>query len=406
LILINIQIKEQSNNAVILSSPPAIASRSTAREINRRSIMNIIYHNDGVSRAKLAEVMGLSKPAVSDCVADLISLGFVEEKHMGEASSNGGRRPVMLYFNGSRSYIGVVDLSLQKPVCAIGDLGFQLAGLKRIMIDREATADEKRQCVVETFKEILSAKNIPAQKMEHIIISHPGIIGNDNLPHFAEERHHAWTEIDLKSHLERHFDVPVLLENDVRLAALGEVHLGQDELQENIIYVKCGIGLGAGIIMDGKLYSGLHRSAGELGSFITSYGRRVEDVVAMEGLLRHIQELLHQVGRKSELCFAKVEEMVKGGDSLVKQGVRYIGQELGRTIYNASIMLDIPTVILGGDYLKLGDTLFDGIEEGMPQTFLARPKVFGSTLKESAGIFGGLVLGRNEIFMQKQLLSN
>jgi predicted NBD/HSP70 family sugar kinase len=401
------ELMEQHNSIAVTSgTPPAAASRSTVREINRKVVMDVISRNDGICRAELAKVLGLSKPAVADCVTDLISMGFVEERHTGAASNGGGRPPIMLHFNGLRSFIGVIDLSHQEPFCGVGDLNYQLIGLKKILIDEESSSSAKRQCFIDTLDEILSSKNIPNKKMECIVISTPGIIGKDNMSTFTGERHHAWTEIDLKPHLEKYYGIPVLQENDAKLSALGEVNLSIEKLEEDIIYVKCGVGIGAGIILGGKIYYGNHRSAGELGSFITNYGRRVGDVTDMEGLLQHIQELSQQAGRvKSNLSFENIVKMVKDGDSVATQGVRYIGQELGRAIYNASIIFDIPTVIVGGDYLKLGDVLFDAINEGMPQTFLTRPKIYRSTLKESGGIFGGLVLGKKEIFMQKQLLS-
>lgn len=396
------EVKEPGK-ATLMSNPlPVAANRSTSREINKKALIDVIHRENGISRADLAKALGLSKPAVSKNVAELIDRGIVKEKYIGKASTNGGRRPILLYFNSSHSYIGSLDLSLKEPVCAIGDLNFKIKGMRKIKIGRDVSAKKKRQSVVEAFEEILAEKSIPREKMEIIVISHPGVIGNDNQPHYVDERHHNWTEIDLKSHLEKRFGIPVILENDVGLSALGEVHLGEEKQNEDIIYVKCGIGLGAGVIVDRKLYKGRSRAAGELGSFITGYGRRVEDVVAMEGLLQHIQELLYQAGRKKNLDFSTVVEMATAGDSIINQGIRYVARELGKAIYNASIMLDIPTVILGGDYLLLGKAVFEGIEEGMPQTFLTRPEVSGSTLKETGGVIGGFVLGKDEIIKQIQ----
>ena len=393
------------SRATLISDPvPVSANRSTSREINKKALIDVIHRENGISRAELAKTLGLSKPAVSKNVAELIDLGIVEEKHIGEAGTSGGRRPILLFFNSSHSNIGSVDLSLEEPVCAIGDLNFQIQGMRKIKIDRHASSNKKRQSVVDAFEEILSEKSIPSQKMEIIVISHPGVIGNENKPHIVDERHHDWTEIGLQAHLEKHFGIPVVLENDVGLSALGEVHLGEIRQNEDIIYVKCGIGLGAGVIVDRKLYKGRGGAAGEIGSFITSYGKRVEDVVAMEGLLRHLKELLYQAGRKGDLSFSMAVEMVANGDELVNQGIRQIGQELGRAIYNASIMLDIPNVILGGDYLLLGDAVFEGIEDGMPQTFLTRPTVVASTLKETSGVIGGFVLGKDEIIRQVQIV--
>lgn len=376
-----------------------VADRSTSRAINQKALIDTIYRSNGISKAALAKELGLSKPAVSDNIADLIALGLVEEKGSGEASKNGGRRPTVLQFNSLLSYIGALDLSLQEPICAIGDLSNWIHSLKKINVDRNASAEEKRRCILDTFVSMLAELSIPKEKMGIIVISHPGIIGEDNEPKYVVESHRAWTGIDIKVHLEQHFNIPVLLENDNNLAAIGEMHHGHDEQLENLIYVSCGTGLGSGVIIGGELYRGCNRAAGEMGTLLDSSGKRIEDTVNIDGLLRRIEEVLHLDGQK--LTFPQVVDIVKTGDFRVNQVIYEVGREIGRVAYNSSLVLDIPTIVIGGDYLKLGQALFDGIEDAVSQTFYFRPKVVRSTLLESAGIFGSFIYGKNEILQQK-----
>ena len=380
-----------------------VADRSTSRAINQKALVDIIYHSDGIHKAALAKDLGLSKPAVSDNVAELINLGLVEERGSGESGKNGGRRPVILHFNKSLSYIGALDLSLREPVCAIGDLGHLVHSLKKIKIDRDAPAEEKRKCITDTFMSMLSELSIPKEKMEIIIISHPGILGDNNEPLHVVDSFHAWTNINIKSHLEQSFNIPVLLENDNNLAAVGEMHLGQDEKLQNLIYISCGTGLGAGVIINGELYKGFNRAAGEMGFMLDSHGRKMEDIVGIDGLLNHIGNVLDVDKRYERLKFSQVVDMAKSGNPVVNRCIREIGREIGRIIYNYSVLMDIPTIVFGGDYLKLGQSLFDGIEEAIPQTFYFRPRVVKSILMECASIFGGFVVGKDEILQRKLL---
>jgi len=381
----------------------SVADRSTSRSINQKALVDIIYRSNGVHKAALAKDLGLSKPAVSDNVAELIALGLVEERGSGESGKNGGRRPIILHFNKSLSYIGALDLSLREPVCAIGDLGNWVHGLKKININRDAPAEEKRKCITDTFLELLAEHNIPQEKMEIIVISHPGILGNDNEPLHVVESFHAWTDINIKSHLEQQFGIPVLLENDNNLAAVGEMHLGHEEMLQNLIYISCGTGLGAGVIINGELYKGFNRAAGEMGFVLDSNGNRIEDAVSIDGLLRRIGRSLDIDTGQEKLTFSKVVEMAGLGNPMVNQCIREVGREIGRIIYNYSVLMDIPTIVFGGDYLKLGQALLDGIEEAIPETFYFKPRVVKSILMESASIFGGFVLGKDEILQRKLL---
>jgi len=367
------------------------AGRSTSRIINQTAIADIIYRRSGsVSKVLLARELGLSKPAISANVFDLINAGLVEERGEGESSKNGGRKPIMLYFNYNYRYIGAFDFSLKEPVCAVGDLSHRILKLEKIHVDRDAPAGVKRQAIADTFKEILRSLNIPDEKLGIIVISHPGIIGDGNEVKYVDARHNPWTGIGLKSHLEKEYKVPLVLENDVKLSALGEMYESKD--LQDLIYVRCGVGLGAGVIVKGKIYDGVNRAAGEIGSFICSNGHRLEDVAAMDGLLERIGK---------GLTFKQVIELAKADDKDVAQAIGEIGGELGRAMYNSSILLDIPTIVFGGDYLHLGDALFNAFDKAVAQSFLPfRPTVVKSGLREAAGIFGGFVMGREQIIAQ------
>lgn len=377
------------------------AGRSTSRIINQTAIVDVIYRRSGnISKALLAKELKLSKPSVSANVLGLTDIGLIQEGGEGKSSSNGGRKPIMLYFNDQYRYVGAFDFSLKEPICAIGDLSHNILKLEKIKVDRDAPADDKRQVIADTFKAMLASLSISPEKLGIIVISHPGIIGENNDVRYVDTRHSPWTGIGLKSHLEQTYNVPIVLENDVKLSALGEMHESKD--LQDLIYVRCGVGLGSGLVMNGKIYNGINRASGEIGSYLRTDGRRLEDIVAMDGLLSRIAQLKNEVGLSEEaLTFKKVIELVRLGDKEATQTIREIGHELGRTIYNVSVLMDIPTVIFGGDYLHLGDLLFNAIEEVTAQPFLPfHPNVIKSSLREAAGIFGGFVLGREQIIQQ------
>lgn len=379
----------------------AVADRSTSRIINQRALVDIIYESAGISKAALAARLNLSKPAVSRNVADLISMGLVEEKGEGESGKNGGRKPIMLYFNKDHRYIATVVLSFEQPVCAIGDLNYNILNQRKTQADQGT--EGLMSHVAQAFDEMLNELSIPKEKLGLIVISHPGIIGWDNEVYYAEAFHLSRTGVGFKDYLQNYFGTPVLMENDMRLASIGEMTRGFDEQFENLIYVSCGIGFGASIIHEGRPYLGRNRASGEVGAFLMDDGRRVEEVVAMEGLLKRIAQVYSENGiKKKSPDFEEVVELSLSGDVLVNQVLRETGRILGNVIYNCSVLMDISTIIFGGDYSKLGPALFEGIDETVSRPFLPiHLKVLKSRVRESAGIYGGFVIGAGEILNKK-----
>lgn len=375
-----------------------VADRSASRMINQRAILDKIYQENGISKAKLAKDLGISKPAVASNVANLILTGLVQEKGTGEASVSGGRKPVMLFFNPSYCYIGVVDLSLQTPVCVVFDMGCRMIGMKKITMHSGASKENRRQCIREALIQTLMEVQIPSHRLGIIVISQPGMITDNNGTYYLSGRHYPWTELGLKSFLQQYFDVPVLIQNDVNLAAVGEVHFGTNVRLRDLIYLSCGIGLGAGIVIRGELYEGSSHAAGEVGVMLRSSGGCLEDSVVVEGLIDRTQKLYAEAGRHETVTFPMIVERLKHHDTLPEQAVYEVGRELGRVIQNTRALLDIPTVIFGGEYLELGPVLFQGMKDFIDTAPAARCEVIPSTLGNKAGLYGGCVVGKEKIF--------
>jgi len=369
------------------------ADSSTVRLINQNSILQTIYENEGISKADLATRLKLSKPSVSRNVYDLIEIGIVKEQGEGESAKSGGRKPTRLSFNKDFQYIASVDISMKRPICAVGDLRGNLLKMKKLDISRSAPEEQKRQSISEELNNLLAELCIPTEKLGLIIISQPGQIGANNEVIYIDSLHHPWTEIGLREYLQECFNTPILLRNEVQMAALGEMTMGDAKQFQSMLYVACGIGLGSSIIYKGELFQGENYGAGELGAFLMPDGRRLGQVVSMDGLLEHISGICNKV-----MDFEEVVERSLAGDTEVNRGLRDIGHILGQRIYNCCIMMGIPTVIFGGDYLKLGPAFIESIEETMNQSFFpTKLTIQKSSLNEAAGIFGTFVIARETI---------
>ena len=214
-----------NNQLTVLKDHFQGAGRSTSRVINQRAIVDRIYQENGISKAQLAKELGISKPAVTSNVESLISIGLVLEKGEGESTASGGRKPILLYFNQTHSYIGALDLSFPTPVCTICDLKFSIIGMEKIPLSYDDTLEEQKQCIKQAFLKILNDAGVPQEKLGIVIISQPGVSRDGTSTDFIGSRHHAWVEMGLRSFLEQELSAPVIIKNDVNLAAVGEGHL-------------------------------------------------------------------------------------------------------------------------------------------------------------------------------------
>lgn len=375
---------------------PSVPGRSSIRLINQHSIIAKVYFSSGISKAQIAKELGISKPAVTDNVKKLVDLGLIEEREEGQSGKKGGRKPILLYFNARYSYIGALDLSLQEPVCAISDLQYGLKGIKRVTVPKDAEPEQRRRTIADTFEQLLAEKEIPAEKLGIVVIIQPGVIGTENNAHYAFQQHHFWTEIGLDDFLRKHFSTEVLVRNDVNTAAIGEMNFGFAQPIRNLIYVSCGGGLGAGIILNGELYPGPRNAAGEIGSFLIPDGRTLEDTTAMSGMIKRAGILFKEEGRPQP-TFGELVSYAKKGDPLVQKLVYEIGRELGIALLNTCAVLDIDTVIVGGDYIQLGDRLFEGIEDIFESSSIFKPRVKSTDLAFMSGVYGSFVIGKDKI---------
>jgi len=368
------------------------ADSSTVRIVNQKSILQTIYDNEGISKADLATQLRMSKPSVSRNVYDLIEIGIIEEQGEGESAISGGRKPTRLCFNKDYRYIASVDISMNLPICAIGDLNGNILKLSKPNISRNAPAEEKRRRIADELQKLMAELLIPREKLGLIVIMQPGQISAFNEVIYVDAFHHPWTESGLKNHLEDTFNVPIVIKNEVQMAALGEMTTGIAKQSDSIIYVACGISLGSCIVYEGKLFQGENYGAGELGAFLMPDGRRLGEVVSTGGLLEHISKI------SGDIDFDEVVMKSLTGDESVNKGLRDIGHILGQCVYNCCIMMGISNVVFGGEYLRLGPAFIESVKETVNQPFFpTKLTIQRGSLNETAGICGTFVVARDAI---------
>lgn len=230
---------------------------------NRALVLQMIKNHGPISRADIAQKLGLTKGTVSSLVTELIDAKFCYETGPGESS--GGRRPVMLVFNKTCALAIGIDLGVNYILGVLTDLDGNIVNEKKINIS------------VDSYDQTLSyMKNIIYFLMANAPENHYGIIGiGIGVPGIVNKEGEillapnlGWKHIPLKVDLEEEFQLPILIENEANAGAYGEKCYGAGKDYEDIIYISAGIGIGIGFILNNELYRGANGFSGEMGHMI------------------------------------------------------------------------------------------------------------------------------------------
>src|SRR3984957_7853825 len=245
-------------------SPAKASPRPTSlRHINARELYLLLRANSPCSRADLVRLSGLSGPTVSRVIEYLEQRELVISVGFGE--SDGGRPPDRLSLN--QAYLCVAGLEIKDS--GIRVVLADLQGNRIAQWDSRLPSQKTPEKVVHTLvagvEKLLKRHSIAKRKLYAICASAPGIIdvstGNLIFAPFLKD----WGDIPLRKLLENAFEVPVIIDNESNLHALGERAYGAAKGEDHFVFLEAGNGKVAGIFINGMLYRGATGSAGEIG---------------------------------------------------------------------------------------------------------------------------------------------
>jgi len=227
---------------------------------NKSLVLDKIKNNSPISRAAVANQTGLNKGTVSSLVSELLEDHLIYESGPGESS--GGRRPVMLLFNNLAGYSIGIDLGVNYLLGVLTDLDGNISQ-EKVMTFKDLSYNEIEEQLFNTIDSLISSAPPSPHGIVGIGVGVPGIVDKSGEVLLAPNLN--WTNVNLKSILQKKYNLPVIIENEANAGAYGEKKFGAGKEFENIIYVSAGIGIGVGLILNGSLYKGSNGFSGELG---------------------------------------------------------------------------------------------------------------------------------------------
>jgi len=373
-------------------------------------IMEKLLKSNKRSRVNLAKKLEISKAAVADNVNKLLEAGIILETGQGKASKVGGRKPIFLEINKAFCYIVSVDLSFENPVCAIGNLHYELLHDITLSVPAGAKEEKRLEAVGKAIDELLSKISISRERVGYIIISSPGVVGEDEILHFSSPQFSRWTGMNIKAYLKERYQVPVVVKNDVNMALLAEMEMGKGKGYGNLAYITCGLGIGSGIALDYKLYEGENFAAGEIGYFIDrsslESGMNLEEEIHIGSILAEIEKdlkagkdsVLQNIGGPLE--FSHLVEGYHQGDRYLKDVFYEIGIKLGVAVANMVSLLDLRMVIFGGLYSEFHEDLLKGVERVVSKVEIINPVIETSLFRSKGSIYGSFIVGTEYVIRQ------
>lgn len=362
-------------------------------------LLQLLREGAAATRPQLAQLTGASRSAIAQRVDALLTAGLVVED--GATASTGGRPATRLRFRGDAGLALVGDLGATHARVGITDLDGQ------VLIERPADvaiADGPvavLDWLADRFDELLAELGRSADDVWGIGVGLPGPVEHASGRPVSPPIMPGWDGFPVPEHLAVRFPVPVLVDNDVNIMALGEHWTHWRSLADDLLLVKVGTGIGSGIVASGRIQRGAQGAAGDLGHVrvpgnddATCRCGNVGCVEAVAGG-QALADRMAAGGRDVRNARALAQLAVAGDHEAIRV-VREAGRVLGQVLAAAVNILNPGVIVIGGDVAAAHDQLLAGIREVVYQRSLPLAtqhlRLVHSQLGDGAGIRGASVM--------------
>ena len=388
------------------------------KSLNRSLILNLIREKGPISRAEIAKITKLTPPTVSNLVKELLESNLVIESDLGE--SQGGRKPTMLVINAKEFYVIGIDVGTKTIKGVVSDLNANIVIKKSLPISFPVTNDSFIDLMKTCIRQLLSISDIPLDKYIGIGVGMHGVVDVDTgTSLFAPNL--QLRNIPLKDELEKEFKLPVKIENDARAMALGESWFGNGNGADHIVCVNVGSGVGAGVIINGKLFHGEHFINGEVGHMTIDIngpkctcgnygclqtftsGPAIAERIRREISLGKKSIVADMVNGDLDMIDGKlIYEAALKGDPLSINALSEAGRYLGIGLTNLIHILNPKRIIVGGGVANANKFVLDSVRETIQIRCLTQSakqtEILLSKLGEDATAIGAVTLILQELF--------
>lgn len=370
------------------------------REANRRLVLNCIRQQGPLARVTIARRTGLSRTTVSSLVDALLHEGLVREGEPQSAPPSGGRRPILVHFNEAAGYVLGVDLGRTHYTVIAADLAAHELARESGPCNTDCGPEATLGLLVDALRTFASAHQITWDRVVGIGMGIPGPLDRLRRTLVSPPRMPGWHGVEIDRLLGRELHLPIYIGNDANMGALGESRFGAGRDVEVLTYVKVGTGIGCGLVMNGRVYTGSRGVAGELGHVtldedgpLCECGNRgcLETLAGGPAIVA--DALKHQSGVDAvrdagnagattgavgvasavgdAVDISDVVRAAQAGDAASRAAIERAGERLGIALAGVVNLVNPSLILLDGGVARAGELLIDPIRRAIAARSLA-----------------------------------
>jgi glucokinase-like ROK family protein len=387
-------------------------------------ILDDVRNAGSRSRAELVARTGLTRGVVARGVGELLDIGLVIESEMGP--STGGRPPRRISFRADAGYLLVADLGATSVDVAVTDLDGRILGHRDEPADVAAGPERCLARIEELFAELTAATRDLPGRLWGVGIGVPGPVEFRSGRPVSPPIMPGWDGYPVRERFAERYGAPVWVDNDVNILALGEWRSGIAVGHDNVVVVKIGTGIGAGIISNGRIHRGTQGAAGDVGhiqvvdaaSVVCRCGNvgclealaggaalaRDGQAAAVTGRSDRLRVALEQHGRVTAEDVARAASF---GDPVAVNLLQAAGHRVGLMLASVVNFFNPSLIVVGGGVAQSGDQLLAAIRETVYRRSLPLATrdlvVQRSSLGALAGVIGASAMVVEHLFARDSL---
>lgn len=381
---------------------------SLLRTINERSVLECIRGSGPISRAQLARACGLSKPTVSQALLALEGYRLV--RTAGRTSGGKGPTATLFEINSTAGWVVGIDVGHEYVRAAVADITGRVLTQRR-----QRTRARSAAAVIDAIGSVAGAvihdAGLTVRKVTVTVVGSPGVFGDGAHPVLAHNLP-GWERPGVLDAITEAIDAPVEFENDVNLAALGELRQGAGRGVDDFVYLHVGTGVGMGIVLQGELFRGATGAAGEIGYLPLAVADPHDPTSRRRGALESaigsagVLATATRMGMASPRTAAEVFDAAAAGDRAAVDTVAAVARGIALAVAAIVPILDPALVILGGGIGRNAGLLREPLEQELGAISPFAPRIEVAALGEDAELIGAVSMavasGQERLFNRAQ----
>ncbi|AXG80931.1 ROK family transcriptional regulator [Streptomyces paludis] len=376
-------------------------SQSSLHRANLERVVRAVRMAGSLTQAEIARSTGLSAATVSNIVRELKDGGTVQVT----PTSAGGRRARSVSLSGDAGIVVGVDFGHTHLRVAIGNLAHQVLAEESEPLDVDASSAQGFGRAEELVERLIVTTGVSRQKVIGVGLGVPGPIDVESGTLGSTSILPGWSGINPGDELAGRLGVPVYVDNDANLGALGEMVWGSGRGVKDLAYIKVGSGVGAGLVIAGQIYRGPGGTAGEIGHITLDESGPVcrcgnRGCLETFAATRYVLPLLRS-NHGADLTMERVVQLAREGDPGCRRVIADVGRHVGSGVANLCNLLNPSRVVLGGDLAEAGELVLAPIRESVSRYAIpsaARQlSVLPGALGGRAEVLGALALVLSEM---------